>query len=52
MALEACVPEGCEVVWDVVDGIRGMDFPVSGCWGLGVGIGEEAVWWGWLIGDG
>lgn len=43
LAGEAGVPEGGEVVGDVVNGVGGVDFPVAGLGGFGVGVVEEAV---------
>lgn len=38
LALEARVPEGGEIVRNVLRGVGGMDFPVSGERRLGIGI--------------
>jgi hypothetical protein len=44
LAGETGVPEGREVVRYMVDGMRGVDLPVLGLRGLGMGVVKETVW--------
>lgn len=44
LALQAGVPQRGEVVGHVADAVGGVDFPVLGGRGLGVRVGEEAIW--------